>query len=443
MRAYIVVGLGFGDEGKGTIVDTLVRETGAPLVVRFNGGAQAAHHVVAPEGSHCFAQFGAGTLAGAHTFLTENVIVDPPALFREAQHLESIGIADPFRRIEISPGAPIVTPWHRALNQLREVKRGSGKHGSCGRGIGEVVREIGQGRQYICASELRNPLVLLRTAFMVRERLIQDALAADLMSVDHWARETIERSAEEWVADIVKCTALWRLSGTPTWPEDKPVIFEGAQGVLLDQWQGFHPFTTWSTTTPQWAEDVIARAPYRYEPVKVGVIRTFLTRHGAGPFPTETIQLQSAVKDDANSHNDWQGSLRTGSFDFMLLHYAINACNGVDTLAVTHCDKPAKQAGPWFAAHAYKKAGALMTEIPVYRENQTLNFNSKLTGLISDVQPIYERYDTVYELLADIEAETAIKVGITSWGPGTGVDQKTITDGCPCRKDVRRLFRTA
>src|SRR5215472_7743615 len=124
-RAIITVGLGFGDEGKGATVDFLCRRYEADLVVRYCGCSQAGHNVQLPDGRrHTFSQFGAGTLVAQprrpHTFLGPNVIIDPPALLREAGHLLELGVPDPLRLVTIHPRCLVTTPWHKMLNHLRE-----------------------------------------------------------------------------------------------------------------------------------------------------------------------------------------------------------------------------------------------------------------------------------------------------------------------------------
>src|SRR3954449_12449778 len=138
-QAFITVDLGFGDAGKGSIVDFLTRANDAHTVVRYNGGAQAGHRVVTAGASprdHVFAQFGSGTLSGAATHLSRFMLLDPPAMLEEARHLAALG-SDPLPRTTIDEGAPIITPFARAINRLRERARGSQRHGSCGMGIGE------------------------------------------------------------------------------------------------------------------------------------------------------------------------------------------------------------------------------------------------------------------------------------------------------------------
>ena len=145
MNHVIVVDLGYGDAGKGTVVDWLCsRQDGRPVhaVVRFNGGAQAAHNVITRDGRcHAFAQFGAGTFTpGVRTHLSRFVLIDPLALAAEAAHLASLGLADALDLLTVDRDALLTTPYHQAANRAREIARGNDRHGSCGMGIGETAR---------------------------------------------------------------------------------------------------------------------------------------------------------------------------------------------------------------------------------------------------------------------------------------------------------------
>jgi adenylosuccinate synthase len=140
----VVVDLGYGDAGKGTVVDWLCsRADAGPVhaVVRFNGGAQAAHNVVTSDGRHhTFAQFGSGSfIPGVRTHLSRFVLVDPLALAGEAAHLASLGVRDALDRVTVDRDALLATPYHRAANRARELARGDRRHGSCGMGIGETA----------------------------------------------------------------------------------------------------------------------------------------------------------------------------------------------------------------------------------------------------------------------------------------------------------------
>lgn len=141
MNHVAVVDLGYGDAGKGTVVDWLCATRPVHTVVRFNGGAQAAHNVVLRDGRHhTFAQFGAGTFhPGVGTHLSRHVVVDPLALAAEADHLATVGVRDALDRLTVDGDALLATPYHRAANRAREIARGADRHGSCGLGVGEAV----------------------------------------------------------------------------------------------------------------------------------------------------------------------------------------------------------------------------------------------------------------------------------------------------------------
>jgi len=368
--ATIVVGLGFGDEGKGTMVDWLVRTHDAKLVVRFNGGAQAGHNVVLPDGRHhCFSQWGAGTLAGARTLLSRTMLVNPIFALSEAERLERIGVGDPLSLLAVEDTALITTQFHVAANRLRELarSRSEGVHGSCGMGIGETQQDVLAGvDDVIHAGELRDVATLKKKLRRCQERKLAEVnrLGFDrssaavqreldvLIDYKNLALDAYERFAakasfvgERWLGE--------QLRG----PGD--VIFEGAQGVLLDEDWGFHPHTTWSHCTFLNAERLI---PPDIEAVRLGVLRTFHTRHGAGPFPTESPECDRLIRDDHNVRNDWQHGFRAGAFDLVLARYALDVVGGCDVLALTHVDKlPLTQ-----VCYAYEDdTGTTTTRLPL------------------------------------------------------------------------------
>src|ERR1017187_4409641 len=145
MRAYAVIGANYGDEGKGLLTDYLVNRENAPgcgsddtLVVRFNGGAQAGHTVVTPDGQrHIFSHFGAGTLSGARTFLSKYFVLNPMLFFREKRLLEGLGLK--VQPILVDPRAMVTTPYDMIINQEHERFLGNKREGSCGIGFGETI----------------------------------------------------------------------------------------------------------------------------------------------------------------------------------------------------------------------------------------------------------------------------------------------------------------
>jgi adenylosuccinate synthase len=346
-RAIITVGLGFGDEGKGATVDYLSRKYAADLIVRYCGGCQAGHNVQLPDGRrHTFSQFGAGTLVELdrsttrpRTYLGPQVIIDPVAMVREAAHLTELGVPDPARLLTIHPHSLVTTPWAKIANQLREMARGNAKHGSCGQGIGETRSYwLKYGEDAIFAADLRNLDVLRAKLEVQRQRVLLDCqelmerIDVDfLQKVDIWNLQT-EDSAHELDAAVLDGVTI-----DAAIPACRTAIFEGAQGVLLDEYRGFHPHTTWSTVTPHHAWELVHQM--QVEAVAVlGVTRAYTTRHGEGPFPTYSAELTTRLTDAGNPWNRWQGNLRCGWLDLPLLRYAAAAAGPLDGIVVNHLD---------------------------------------------------------------------------------------------------------
>jgi adenylosuccinate synthase len=346
-RAIITVGLGFGDEGKGATVDFLARRLEADLVVRYCGGSQAGHNVQLPDGRrHTFSQFGAGTLAPGHprTYLGPNVIIDPLALVREAAHLAELGVQDPTRLLTIHPRCLVTTPWLQTLNRLRELSRGDAKHGSCGQGIGEArAYWLQHGEDALFAADLRQLDVLRHKLELQRQRTLlelQDFIdridAAALREFGLW-----DLNAEAVACDL-HAALPEPLVLSAAVPAFRTAIFEGAQGVLLDEYRGFHPYTTWNTVTPHHAWELVQAMGVEAVSL-LGITRAYTTRHGEGPLPTFSANLTHRLQDAGNPWNRWQGSLRCGWLDLPLVRYAAAVAGSLDGIVVNHLDE-ARQA---------------------------------------------------------------------------------------------------
>jgi adenylosuccinate synthase len=340
-----VVDLGFGDAGKGTIVDYLARENPEATIVRFNGGAQAAHNVVTDTGvHHTFAQFGSGTLAGNPTHLSRYMLVNPMNMLQEARHLAvNADQWDVFDRLTIDPDALVTTRLHMAWNRIEEITRGNLAHGSCGQGIGATVEYSLSGREHLCAGTLTDPADTLRLL-----RQIQDHYTGRLDRL--LAGSTAWSETLEYECNILRNLDLDRVAEEyETWSQiiqfrldadlTGDLIFEGAQGIGLDERHGTAPHNTWSDCTPRRAMQILntlARPRARI----IGVTRTYTTRHGAGPFPTETSTLDRPELH--NSTGTYQGGWRVGHLDCGLLNHSLRVCRRigfpVDEVAVTHMD---------------------------------------------------------------------------------------------------------
>lgn len=417
-QAHLVVDLGFGDSGKGTVVDTLVRQSGATMVVRFHGGAQAGHTVVLPDGRHhVFSQFGAGTLVpGVQTYLSPSMLVHPGGLQAEANRLETLGIAQPFLRLIIDPQALLITPFHQAANRLREILRGEQRHGSCGLGVGETASDA-----------LDFPQEAIRAGDRGLDETVEGRLAScqqrkwalfsehrrDLRQHPEAAPElALLESAEAgrvwWAAtqDLLRQTRI----ETPPWPE--VVVFEGAQGVLLDEWRGFHPHTTWSTCTFDNAEKLLAG--WDGEVTRWGVLRAYATRHGAGPFPTEEPALRG-LREPHNATGPWQGEFRRGWLDLALARYARDCCRGLDALALTHLDSVAPG---WKIGLGYSNEEPEFWPGGTIRLGpwQDLEYQERLGLALRQAQPIFEETAPT-GLIARLEERLEAPVALESWGP--------------------------
>lgn len=337
----IVAGLAYGDEGKGSIVDYLVRKHGACAVVRYNGGAQAGHRVVLPDGrEHVFAQFGSGTLrSGALTHLSRFMLVEPLGMMNEYAHLRELGAGDAFLRTSIDELAPIITPFHIETNRILEYSRGEKRHGSCGLGIGETIEDLKElGKDMLFAGDLKDISMLRKKMSVIRDRKL--AKVRGLLKDGEWeyGNEIIDWCVERY-SEFVKKALIVEGDYLRSILSRGNVIFEGAQGMLLDPNFGVRPYVTKTDITFRNALTLLTEAGFNGELTRVGVVRGYLTRHGAGPFATEDEKLTQLLPDRSNPENEWQGKFRVGHFDAPLIKRTLGAIGGVDELAITNLDR--------------------------------------------------------------------------------------------------------
>ena len=452
---FMTVDLGFGDAGKGSVVDFLTRAYDAHTVVRYNGGAQAGHRVVTagpPPQEHVFAQFGAGTLAGAGTHLSRFMILDPLAMLAEEEHLRMIGVPDAFARTTIDARALVITPFGRAINRLRELARGGGRHGSCGVGVGETVADAlarpdlalragdvaDRDKLYVKLYKLRE-LNLSKLAAL-RPSLPSDGQASielDLLTDPDWADWLLDAYAEfSAQAQVVPGEHLRSILNRPG-----VVVFEGAQGVLLDEWRGFHPHTTWSTTTLQNADTLLTDVGYTGQISRLGITRAYATRHGAGPMPSEDAALTTALPDARNGTHAWQQGFRVGWLDVVLLRYALNVVGHLDGLAVTCLDRVADL--PELQICRGYQVGPLRIEgiIPALSPHD-LAYQEQITIALAGCRPIRERLSGPDDLLRTVQADLGLPIMITSYGP-TAEDKEGFRLSKPPRRENHKGMMNA
>jgi adenylosuccinate synthase len=405
-RHYVVAELGYGDAGKGTGVDWLCSRGGAEparAVIRFNGGAQAGHNVVTGDGRHhTFAQFGSGTFTpGVRTHLSRFMLVDPLALAAEAAHLATAGVPDALDRLTVDARALLTTPYHAAANRARELARGGGRHGSCGMGIGETARyALDHPAQAPRAGDCLAPRRLVHKL----ERLA-DHLSAAVGPLAAPPAADVAAAYREF-ARRVRLTGPGYLAGLL---REGPAVFEGAQGVLLDEWHGFHPYTTWSTTTFRNADVLLAEAGATA--LRIAVLRCYQTRHGPGPLVTEDPTLE--LPEPHNAHGSWQGSFRTGHLDAVALRYGLDVAGGADVVALTHLDTAARHP-ELRVCHGYQIDGRLVTRLPA-RPPGDLAAQEALTRRLLRARPVYD--DAGGDWVTIVEQALGVPVALASYGP--------------------------
>lgn len=336
-RTSIVLGLGFGDEGKGLTTDLLCLQHPGSLVVRFSGGHQVGHTVVTSDGTrHVFSNFGSGTLRKTPTFWSQYCTVFPSALVREWDLLSEKGI---FPKLYLSPLALITTPFDIAFNRAEESLN---LHGSVGVGFGATI-ERNTTHFKLYAQDLAYPFVLRQKLKAIGEyylnRVHRDK-RADLAEV---YLDQLEKFPLEIF--LQHCDQALRYARVITpealFPEFEHLIFEGSQGILLDMHYGFFPHVTRSFTTSRNAMEMIRDfnlpAPEMYY-----VTRAYQTRHGNGPMTNEELPIKLInTEGETNVAHEWQGDFRRTVLDLDLLNYALvsdaNHCGTVKKHLVVTC----------------------------------------------------------------------------------------------------------
>lgn len=420
-RDDIVIGTLLGDEGKGSCVSFLCErafQANLPIrfIVRFSGGPQTAHNVIYNNIHHTFSQFGSGSLQGIPTILTRFVVINPFNLMHEGYSLTQKTGWNPFNELLISENALLITPIHRWINQQREIARGADAHGSCGEGVGET-------RLY----DINHPDLSLKMSDLlpgnveeIEKKLTALASYAEEMIGNKWddpdnTLESLAKSyqnlSEDGFLNIVDDQFISeRLN-------DGYNIWEGSQGVLLDESLGFFPHTTWSSVTPANAQLLLEEAGKEKGNV-VGVVRTYFTRHGAGPFPSEiedNEENQNLFPEAHNTYGRFQGGWRRGWFDLPLFEYAVRAAGGVDEIMVSHADS-------FFPDMPIVTDYPDMPHIPSDFYNEDWDKQEEVTRyLMSNPEPVIKNLPSLKSFFEEIEEVSGAPVKYVSYG-------KTIED---------------
>ena len=318
MASYAVIGANYGDEGKGLITDFLARRHSPDYIVRFNGGAQAGHTVVAGNHAHVFKHLGAGTLVGIPTILSKHFICNPILFNTELVMLRVDGYVDV--DVMVDGEALVTTPFDMMINQLVEDKRKAfrAEHGSCGVGINETVTRSSQSEttfkiRVLNLLDMKHVKLILQ---LIREMYIPHRLAALGFTKEESANAMVEFRNPVYIDGfIIECERFLKevkLFDCTKLPPNSSVVFEGAQGLALDELDGVFPHVTRSRTGMTNVISLAVSMGINYL-TPIYVTRAYLTRHGAGPLKNELPYLP--VSDSTNVFNTYQGKLRFSYLD--------------------------------------------------------------------------------------------------------------------------------
>jgi adenylosuccinate synthase len=409
-----VLGAQWGDEGKGKIVDLLTPSFS--IVARYQGGHNAGHTVYVGGKKFVLHLIPSGILhAGVTCIIGNGVVIDPQALFAEVDQLAGLGV-EVGDRLVISNKAHLILPYHRELDLLSEARRGERKIGTTSRGIGPAYedkiarRGVRVGDLAEVASE--TPLAdAVRQNVEARNRLIGGApmdwqrVVEDLRTA--WTR------LKPWVKDVSVALADARKAG-------KSVLYEGAQGTLLDIDHGTYPFVTSSNATIGGVCTGLGVGPRAIDGV-LGVAKAYTTRVGEGPLPTElTDEIGNRLRESGQEYGASTGRpRRCGWYDAVAVRYAVRV-NGVDALALTKLDvlDGLEQIE---ICTAYRCNGNTLTEFPgdlgqlaactpVYERIPGWSAPTKGARRFSDLPDGAQRY------IRRLEEVTGVPMGIISTG---------------------------
>ena len=361
MKSVVVVGAQWGDEGKGKVVDYLAGSF--DYIARVAGGHNAGHTVIIGKDRYVLQLIPCGILRPQQqAVIGTGTVVDPAALVAEMATLSKAGI-DVKGRLHVSNRAHLIFPYHRELDKAAESARGANKIGTTSRGIGPAYEDKMARRGLRMCDLLEPELFRKKAAHVVAEknRLAKGAYGADI-DFSHEVEETLKlgEKIRGYICDTAELL-------NRALDEGKSVLFEGAQGTMLDIDHGTYPYVTSSSATSGGAATGVGVPPTKIKHV-LGISKAYTTRVGGGPFPTEMPDLDAReVRERGKEFGAVTGRpRRCGWLDLQVLRYA-KMINGIDSLVVTKLDVFDTQREIQVCV-GYKYKGTLLKEMPALAE---------------------------------------------------------------------------
>lgn len=417
MSAFVVLGAQWGDEGKGKMTDYLAEE--AEVIVRFQGGNNAGHTVEVGDKQYKLHLIPSGILHDDKLNIIGNgVVVDPKALFTEIDYLEREGVKVTPNKLIVSDRAHVIMPYHKILDNLKEKARGKNDIGTTGKGIGPCYTDKFE-RCGIRICDLIDEEVFkekLKENIETKNKYIVNVLGGEELNYDEILKEYLELA--ERLRPYVQDTSV-RLYDEIK--EDKTVLFEGAQGMLLDIDYGTYPYVTSSNTTACGVASGSGVGPTMITNA-VGIAKAYTTRVGKGPFPTELDnEIGEWIREKGHEYGVTTGrSRRCGWLDTVILKTTVRV-SGLTSLCVTKIDTLAGLDKLKICV-GYKFDGKVIDYFPASLKD------------LEKCEPIYEEFEGWGEEVAEarsynelpenakkyltrIEELTGTKISIVSVGP--------------------------
>jgi len=418
MSTLVVVGSQWGDEGKGKITDLLSEE--ADIIVRYQGGCNAGHTVVKGENKFIFHLIPSGILhKGVKCLIGNGVVIDPQSLLQEIESLKKKNI-EINNNLFIDFKAHVVLPYHKTLDEKKEIKRGKDKIGTTKRGIGPAyVDKIARtGIRMIDMIDGKSLSKKLETNLNEKNDIFEKLYG---LKISNQEKKDILKKYREYGQLLKKYVIDVSLYLNQAINEDKEILFEGAQGTLLDIDHGTFPYVTSSNPIAGGACIGTGVGPTKIDRV-MGITKTYTTRVGRGPFPTEMQgELEEYTRQKGGEFGATTGRpRRCGWFDAVLVNYAVRI-NGMDSMVLTKIDV-LSDFDKIKICTSYKYNGEIIKEFPVNLEilENCIPVYEEMEGWKGDISQIIKYDDLPQQLkvyIRRIEELVRTKVVIISVGP--------------------------
>jgi adenylosuccinate synthase len=418
MSTLVVVGSQWGDEGKGKITDLLSEE--ADIIVRYQGGCNAGHTVVIGDKQFIFHLIPSGILhQGKKCLIGNGVVVDPESLLQEMENLKKEGV-EIDGKLFIDPKTHIVLPYHKTLDELKERKRGKDKLGTTKRGIGPAyIDKIARtGIRMVDLIDEKSLSKKLEINWKEKNEIFNKLYGFKMSNQE---KINLIKKYQEYGQLLKKYLMDVSLYLNQAIKEDKKILFEGAQGTLLDVDHGTFPYVTSSHPIAGGACVGTGVGPTKIDKV-IGITKAYTTRVGRGPLPTEMQgEMEEYIRQKGREFGATTGRpRRCGWFDAVVVKYAVRI-NGMDSVALTKIDV-LSDLDKIKICTSYKSDGKVIKEFPASLETlqKCIPVYEEMKGWKKDISQVTNYEDLPEQLKAyihRIEELIKIKMVILSVGP--------------------------